>query len=168
MNEGYERTYLWIKNKGQVIGFAAFNFDFTVSNEFRCFVRALNIYDSARLQEAVELVLTHIWKNVYCNNIRIELFYQKEAETGKFNAVPEVKTAFQKNGFKWKTLNNDPVTGKRAQVMQANRFATTPAFENPRMLTAGQEPLTFKSGFISAVAADQTQLSFPVSQLIDI
>jgi hypothetical protein len=41
-------------------------------------------------------------------------------------ADPDVKNAFTKVGFKWKTLSNDPVTGKRAQVMQLNRPSTAP------------------------------------------
>jgi len=39
----------------------------------------------------------------------------------------DVKNALSKCGFKWKTLSNDPVTGKRAQIMQLNKPANAPA-----------------------------------------
>lgn len=32
-----------------------------------------------------------------------------------------MKAAVSKFGFRWKTLSNDPVSGKRAQIMQASR-----------------------------------------------
>lgn len=53
----------------------------------------------------------------------------KEDASGKIQADIDVKDALSKNGFKWKTLSNDPVTGKRAQIMQINRPATAPAFD---------------------------------------
>ena len=66
------------------------------------------------MQEALETVVNFIWKKVQCSNIRVELFHVKDEETGAIKVIPEVKNAFSKNGFKWKTLSNDPVTGKRA------------------------------------------------------
>ena len=50
-------------------------------------------------------------------HIRIELYHQLDEPTGKMQADPDVKNALTKVGFKWKILTNDPVTGKRAQVM---------------------------------------------------
>jgi hypothetical protein len=55
-----------------------------------------------------------IWKNVDCSNVRIEIYHMKDEATGKFQADPDVKNPFTKCGFKWKTLSNDPVSGKRA------------------------------------------------------
>jgi len=55
-----------------------------------------------------------IWKNVDCSNVRIEIYHMKDEASGKFQADPDVKNAFTKCGFKWKTLSNDPITGKRA------------------------------------------------------
>ena len=76
----------------------------------------------------MEQVVDHIWRTIYCQHIRIELFHIT-GEDGKMNADPDVKNAFSKIGFKWKTLSNDPATGKRAQVMQLNRFPNTPVFD---------------------------------------
>lgn len=64
-----------------------------------------------------------VWKNVYCTNVRVEIYHLKDEQTGKMQADVNVKNAFTKAGFKWKTLSNDPATGKRAQIMQANRPA---------------------------------------------
>jgi hypothetical protein len=62
---------------------------------------------------------------MYCQHIRLELYHQTDA-AGKIQADPDVKNAYAKAGFKWKTLTNDPATGKRAQIMQCNRVATAP------------------------------------------
>jgi hypothetical protein len=48
----------------------------------------------------------------------VEVMHIKDEETGKMAADPGVKTAYTSQAFKWKTLSNDPATGKRAQVMQ--------------------------------------------------
>jgi hypothetical protein len=81
----------------------------------------------------------------------VELYHLKE-EDGKMQADPDVKNAFTKCGFKWKTLTNDPNTGKRAQVMQLNRFPTTPAFDPKlRHMEPAQEPVTIKAGLIMSL-----------------
>lgn len=59
-------------------------------------------------------MVDYIWRHVHCNHIRIELYHQLEEATGKIQADTDVKNALAKAGFKWKTLSNDPVTGKRA------------------------------------------------------
>jgi hypothetical protein len=58
-----------------------------------------------------------IWSNLDCSNVRVEIYHLKDESSGKIQADPDVKNAFTKSGFKWKTLSNDPSTGKRAQVM---------------------------------------------------
>lgn len=63
---------------------------------------------------ATEQVMEFIWKYVYCTNVRVEIYHLKDESTGKVQADPDVKNAFAKQGFKWKTLSNDPSTGKRA------------------------------------------------------
>jgi hypothetical protein len=44
----------------------------------------------------------------------MEIYHIKDVETGKQAADPEFKAAVAKFGFRWKTLSNDPVSGKRA------------------------------------------------------
>ena len=66
------------------------------------------------MKEAVEVVIEFIWKHVQCSNVRVEIYNLKDEATGQSKVCPEVKAAFTKNGFKWKTLSNDPHTGKIA------------------------------------------------------
>lgn len=64
------------------------------------------------------------------------------------------KEVLQKAGFKWKNLCNDPSTGKRSQIMQLDRpkdATKIPAFENPRGLQIGKEPLTVTMSMILGV-----------------
>ncbi len=97
------------------------------------------------MQKAAEIVIDFMWRTVYCQHIRLELFHQQDA-AGKFQADPDVKNAFTKLGFKWKTLSNDPSTGKRAQIMQLNRPANAPEFDRGfRKIEPGVEPLTIKA-----------------------
>ena len=100
------------------------------------------------LQKATEQVVDYIWRNVHCMHIRIELYHQLDEPTGKLQADPDVKNALTKVGFKWKTLSNDPVTGKRAQIMQLNKPAAAPALEKGR---AGEEPVTIKAGLVMTI-----------------
>ena len=63
--------------------------------------------------KAVEILLKYTIENIVCNDVRVELFHFND-ENGKMGANPEIKTAISKNGFKWKTLQNDPEKGTRA------------------------------------------------------
>ncbi len=129
--------------------------DHTASNEFRVYVRHLSATSMENYADVIQLCLTYIWENIYCQNIRIELLHLLQ-ENGRFQAEPEIKKLFASQGFKWKTLSNDPVTGLRAQVMQLNRFATTPAFQNPQGVMENQEPLTVKTGVILGLGQEST------------
>lgn len=66
-----------------------------------------------------------------------------------------MKAAFTKAGFKWKTLTNDPVTGKRAQIMQLNRPANAPLYEGiqHRFVDAAKEPVTIKAGMVMELSS---------------
>ena len=112
---GYDRHYvkLTAPNSKETQGVAIFNVDHTAVGEYRAFIRHLSTVDTSKLQKAVEQVVDHIWRTVYCTHIRVELYHITD-ETGKMQADPDVKNAFSKIGFKWKTLSNDPSTGKRA------------------------------------------------------
>lgn len=63
----------------------------------------------------------------------------------------EIKTALSMNktGFRWKTLINDPETGKRFQIMQMNRPLMLQVDPNPilssRKMKLHQEPITIKA-----------------------
>jgi len=73
------------------------------------------------LEKAVDAIAKYCWEEMMCNDIRMEIHHIKDAETGKLAADPDFKAPVAKCGFRWKTLSNDPVTGKRAQIMQATR-----------------------------------------------
>ena len=63
-------------------------------------------------------------------------------ETKKFAADITIKKALQGQAFKWKSLVNDPKSGKRSQLMELKKPASAPPFENTRNLEPGQEPIT--------------------------
>ena len=103
--------------------------------------------------QALKLVTDFIWRRIYCDHIRIELFHLKDEETGKMQADPAIKKALGDMKYRWKNLSNDPATGKRSQIMQLNKptgeaAASLPEFENVRNLQLGKEPVTIKSGII--------------------
>lgn len=114
---GYERHYFKIMKSGQIEGVAFFNIDHTDSNDWRVFIRHISLKDISLLEKAIRLVVEYIWKYVYCSNIRVEIFHIKDQQTGQMKVDPDIKTAYTNCGFKWKTLTNDPHTGKRAQIM---------------------------------------------------
>jgi hypothetical protein len=114
---GYDRFYLQIMQNGKQFGLCVFNIDIDAHPDKRAFIRHLSIFDPTHLLKVIEIVMNFVWANVDCQNCRVEIFHIKDPATGQMKADPDVKTAFTKNIFKWKTLTNDPVTGKRAQVM---------------------------------------------------
>ena len=141
-----------IPNSKETQGVAIFNVDHTAVGEYRAYIRHLSTVDISKLQKAVEQVVDHIWRTVYCTHIRVELYHISD-DSGKMQADPDVKNAFSKVGFKWKTLSNDPATGKRAQVMQLNRFPNTPAYEpKARQIEAANEPVTIKAGLVLSLS----------------
>lgn len=118
------------------------------------------------LKKATEQVVAFIWKNLFCSNIRIEIYHLKDETTGQFKVEVDVKNAFAACGFKWKTLSNDPITGKRAQIMQVNKPTTVGAFENVRRLDIDSEPISVKSGLILAFGKNnETQEHTKVSNI---
>jgi len=69
------------------------------------------------LEKAIDAVVKYAISFVPCDHIRVELNHFKD-DSGSMKVDTNIKNAYTKNGFRWKTLNNDPVTGKRAQIMQ--------------------------------------------------
>jgi len=67
----------------------------------------------AHFEKGLEATVAYIWKEILCNDIRVELYHFKDAE-GNLKADLTLKAAYAKMTFRWKTLANDPVTGKRA------------------------------------------------------
>ena len=87
----------------------------------------------------------------------------KNAETQKLAADNSLKDALKLEKFRWQSLINDPVTGKRSQLMQLNKpkgdaAAALPAFENPRNLQLGKEPVTIKAGILISVGDNPEEI----------
>lgn len=140
MEDGYERHYIKIVSyaDGRKMGngFACFNVDYTAPAQQRVFIRHISTIKPKQMDAAFAAVLSFIWRNIQCDNIRFELFHIKD-ESGVLKADIKFKEVLQKAGFKWKNLCNDPSTGKRSQIMQLDRpkdVTKIPAFENPRGL----------------------------------
>lgn len=77
----------------------------------------------SQYDDALQSILTHIWHNLKCDNIRLDLYHYDDPTTNQMNANKEIKAMLSMNrkGFKWKTLINDPASDKRYQIMQMNR-----------------------------------------------
>ena len=157
MEDGYERHYLKIvafhNGKKMAHGLACVNVDQTLQNGHRAFIRHVSVIRNELFPQALKLVTEFIWKRIYCDHIRVELFHLKDQESGKMAADPAIKKALGEMKYRWKNLSNDPATGKRSQIMQLNKptgeaAAHLPEFENVRNLSLGKEPVTVKSGIV--------------------
>lgn len=58
----------------------------------------------------------------------------------------------EKKGFKWKTLQNDPQSGVRFQVMSMNRPADIPKTGSVQ----SAEPLVFKGAHLYLLSSDES------------
>jgi hypothetical protein len=54
----------------------------------------LTVIDFSKLKQAIEKVIEFIWKNIYCTNIRVEIFHLKDEATGQIKVEPDVKNAY--------------------------------------------------------------------------
>ena len=112
--DGYLRHYFHIVVGDVVHGLACLNYDHTLLGGHRVYIRHLSTIMSGELSQALDLVCDFIWQEIPCDNIRVELYHFKDDETGKINVDNDIKSAYAGKGFRWKTLTNDPATGKRA------------------------------------------------------
>lgn len=105
------------------------------------------------LPQALRLVVDFVWRRIYCDHIRLELFHLTNEETKKMAADPAITAALKAEKFRWKSLINDPKTGKRAQIMDLKKPAADqlPPFENSRGLNPGQEPIMIKTAMLMRV-----------------
>jgi len=65
------------------------------------------------MTKALDAVVDYVVKYFQCEHIRVEINHYKDSE-GNLKVENFVKTVYTNKGFRWKTLINDPVTGKRA------------------------------------------------------
>ena len=65
------------------------------------------------MEKALTAATTYLWEQMRVNEIRIDVFHFRD-ENGDIKCNADVKNAVSKSGYRWKQLQNDPVTGKRA------------------------------------------------------
>jgi len=87
MEDGYERHYLKIvayhNDKKMAHGLACVNYDQTLPNGHRAFIRHVSVIRNELFPQALKLVIDFTWRRIYCDHIRIELFHIKDPESGK-------------------------------------------------------------------------------------
>jgi len=82
MEDGYERHYIKIvsfkdgEKRGN--GLVCFNVDYTAPSMQRVFIRHISTIKAKQMDNALEVVIDYIWKNLPCDNIRFELFHIKD------------------------------------------------------------------------------------------
>ena len=143
MESGYERHYMKIiafdKNERKMAhGLACVNIDPTCKTGKRAFLRHLSVIRTELLPQAFHLITDFIWRRIDCDHIRFEQFQIPHPETGKLMADVYLKDALKEVKFRWMSLINDPVSGRRSQLMQLAKSSigpdSLPAFENPHGL----------------------------------
>lgn len=119
MQNGYEAHYLALKKGRELLGLVLINMDHTYQNDFRAYMRHISVKESDNFSLLLKLAVQFIWDNLHADTVRIDLYHYTEEEGGTLKASTFIKDALsmQKKGFKWKSIMNDPDTGKRFQIM---------------------------------------------------
>lgn len=94
------------------VGVSFFGIDPTCQTERRAYIRHLSVHRMELLGPALQATLASVWA-LDADTVRVDLCHFGEA--GQLKASNEVKEilSMKKQGFKWKTLINDPESGKR-------------------------------------------------------
>lgn len=116
MSNGYEQHYLAFKRgENQMLGLVLINMDHTYQTDFRAYIRHISTKVKDQFPLLLQLTVDFIWENLHSDTIRIDLHHYMDLESGNLKANNAIKDALsmQKKGFKWKSIMNDPDTGKR-------------------------------------------------------
>lgn len=62
-------------------GLACLNYDATYLGGHRCYIRHLSTISTAHFKQALEAVVDYIWKEILCDDIRVEIYHIKD-DTG--------------------------------------------------------------------------------------
>ncbi len=140
-----------------VQGFAVFYTDPGCQARSRVTILHVSVLDDdrapQRLPQFIKKLLDYIWMNVGCEEVRVELaHFMQEGKLAPYDAL---KAAFHAIKFRWKTLINDQ-QGNRMVVLGLAR-PTENVFANPRGISYGQEPITFKHGVVLAISNTETK-----------
>lgn len=165
MEGGCHQQFLRLANGGapseevrDTIGLACINIDHTCLTERRAYIRHLSTVDLSKFEEALQLVLKHAWTVLKAGTVRVDLhhFQDTSKPDQDMQADKEIKAILGMNrrGFKWKTLINDPSTGKRYQIMQIVRPADLKDDQGPP-----PEPLILKAAQLYDIGSDQSNES---------
>ena len=114
MSNGYSSHYMKLMAGSEMKGVVCFNVDHTCQTELRAYIRHITVKDQNDFVAALKVVIEFIWSQLNAATIRVDLYHFTDAD-GKLQANPDIKEALsmKRQGFKWKTLINDPETGKR-------------------------------------------------------
>jgi hypothetical protein len=158
MQEGYEGHYIkFVKENdpNSMEGLALINVDHTCVADLRAYIRHISSVDPANFKDILMETIDFIWEKLNPDTIRLDIYHfrDKNAPQSSMRADPDIKAAIamEKKGFKWKTLINDPETGKRYQIMQLNKPKDAQPnnyIENNRKMKLRQEPLSIKAGML--------------------
>lgn len=123
MQNGYEAHYLALKKGRDLLGLVLINMDHTYQNDFRAYLRHISVKNLDNFGLLLKLAVQFIWDNLHADTIRVDLYHYSEEEGSTLKASTFIKEALsmQKKGFKWKSIMNDPDSGKRFQIMQMMR-----------------------------------------------
>ena len=100
-----------------------------------------------RLPDLLKKLMDYIWKNVNCDEVRVELSHF--LQNGKLAPYEYLKTEFQNLKFRWKTLISDQ-QGNRMVVLGINR-PEDKLFDSSKGFNCKCEPITFKHSIAIAV-----------------
>lgn len=118
MECGYERHYMKIvafhEGRKMAHGLACINIDQSFASGHRAFLRHISVIRAELFPQALKLVIDFVWKRIACDHIRLEQFYVTDEETKKLQAAPILKDSLKVAKFRWQSLINDPVSGKRS------------------------------------------------------
>ena len=134
----YDRHYVAITFEEKIHGIACIGYDQSLLGGHRCYIRHFSTMIADQLEKALSAVVEFVFSNITCDHIRVEINHFKD-NSGNLKVDNSVKSAFTTLGFRWKTLNNDPLTGKRSQVMQ---------LDNPKGKIERQEPFMVKTALV--------------------
>ena len=115
--DDYDRHYVAITFEDKIHGLACIGYDKSLPGSHRCYIRHLSTIMADQLEKALSAVVEFVFGNIPCDHVRVEINHFKD-NNGNLKVDNSVKSVFTSLGFRWKTLNNDPLTGKRSQVMQ--------------------------------------------------
>eukprot|EP00826_Nyctotherus_ovalis_P040508 TRINITY_DN4002_c0_g3_i1.p1 TRINITY_DN4002_c0_g3~~TRINITY_DN4002_c0_g3_i1.p1 ORF type:complete len:345 (+),score=64.62 TRINITY_DN4002_c0_g3_i1:1131-2165(+) len=142
-HSGYEPHWLSLTNNSSIEGLAVFHLDPAGKSRARVTILHASTASEERLQSFLGELVSCIWENVNCEEIRVGLAHFSQAD-GKLGPYTPLKAAYQQLHFRWKTLTNDE-QGNRILILGLTRPSP---FLNPRRLDAKKEPITFKHAVV--------------------